>query len=93
MDRVIVPALKDFEEACKTATTATVGTPGAKTSNIKSICVVPTKLAPLLMERALTPTAAWSILRAFAAKHSAKTLLAPFFAWLTIVGHNDNHRV
>ena len=93
MDRVIVPAIKDFDEACKTTTTSTVGTPGAKTSNSKSICVIPTNLAPLLMEQPLTPTAAWPILRAFAAKQSAKTQLAPFFAWLSILGHKDNHRV
>ena len=50
-------------------------------------------MAPLLMDRTLSPTEAWPILRSFAVKHKVITKLNPLFSWLTTVAQVENDKL
>ena len=62
------------------------------TKEIRSIALIPTAMAPLLMGKPLTPTAAWPILRAYAQREKLTAQLAPLFNWLLAVSIDANDK-
>ena len=84
-----------FDEAAKQSDDPLVDCTTTKEEALRPICLLPAALAPVLMETKMSPTAAWPILRAFAAKHKIVTQLHPLFTWLSAVGHviNEDCRI
>lgn len=88
-----ITSITTFEHAIKDNNNALVSTGSSKVEQVRSICLLLTELAPILMEHTLSPTAALPSLRAFATKHKILTSMNPFFTWLSTMGQNENDKL
>ena len=86
-EAVRTPTFEAFTRAIRAAPDdATITATCDTNKSVSPACLLPTRLAPILLNNSLSPTAAWPLLRTAASDHNLLGACKPLWDWLCTVG-------